>query len=86
MASLSLPNFASTGALPRRVAPTVSPSSMYQLLGLVAERGSGGVVDKVVISQESVGGLVRLLSPGAYISITDVSSILHSTLGRGSCV
>lgn len=75
MASLPLPNFASTSALPRRAAPTVTPSSMYQLLGLVAERGSGGVVDKVVITQQSVGDLVRLLSPGAYNSITDVSSI-----------
>lgn len=61
---------------PRGVPPPPTPSTVYQLLGLVAERGSGGVVDKVVISQESVGDLVQLLSPGAYGSITDVSSFL----------
>lgn len=48
------------------------PRRMYQLLGLVAERGSSGVVDKVIISDKSIGELVALLNPNAYQSITQV--------------
>jgi hypothetical protein len=49
-----------------------SPPRMYQLLELVAERGSGGVVDKVIIAQKSVGELINLLNAHAYQSITKV--------------
>jgi len=46
--------------------------ALYPLLGLVAERGSGGIVDKFIINQDSVGRLVETIAPGAYNSITRV--------------
>lgn len=45
---------------------------MYRLLELFSEQGSGGVVDKIIISQESVSQLVEQLYPGAYSSLTKV--------------
>jgi hypothetical protein len=45
---------------------------LFQLLGLVAERGSGGIVDKFIINQNSIGRLVETIAPGAYKSITRV--------------
>lgn len=45
---------------------------MYRLLELFSEQGSGGVVDKIIISQDSVSQLVEQLYPGAYSSLTKV--------------
>lgn len=45
---------------------------MYRLLELFTEQGSGGVVDKIIISQDSVSDLVNELFPGAYSSLTKV--------------
>lgn len=45
---------------------------MYRLLELFTEQGSGGVVDKIIISQDSVSELVEELCPGAYSSLTKV--------------
>lgn len=47
---------------------------MYRLLELFTEQGSGGVVDKIIISQNSVADLVNELFPGAYSSLTKVRS------------
>ncbi|KAI0292593.1 hypothetical protein B0F90DRAFT_1645427, partial [Multifurca ochricompacta] len=46
---------------------------MYRLLDLITEQGSGGLVDKIVIAQESLQGFINALSPGAYSSITKVN-------------
>ncbi|KAF8321130.1 hypothetical protein DL93DRAFT_2224184 [Clavulina sp. PMI_390] len=46
---------------------------MYRLLELFSEQGSGGVVDKVIISQESLSQLVNQISPGAYTSLTEIN-------------
>jgi hypothetical protein len=48
---------------------------MYRLLELFSEQGSGGVVDKIIISQESVSQLIEQLHPGAYLSLTKVCLI-----------
>ncbi|KAF8306077.1 hypothetical protein DL93DRAFT_2172249 [Clavulina sp. PMI_390] len=45
---------------------------MYRLLELFSEQGSGGVVDKIIISQESVSQLVEQFYPGAYSSLTKI--------------
>ena len=49
---------------------------MFRLLELFSEQGSGGVVDKIIISQESVSHLVELIKPGAYSSLTKVTKML----------
>ncbi|KAF8306080.1 hypothetical protein DL93DRAFT_246104 [Clavulina sp. PMI_390] len=57
----------------RRDSATVAePENIYQLLGLVAERSSSGIVDKFIISQDSVGRLIQSIAPGAYESITNI--------------
>ncbi|KAF8306094.1 hypothetical protein DL93DRAFT_2232719 [Clavulina sp. PMI_390] len=55
---------------------------MYRLLELFSEQGSGGVVDKIIISQDSVGRLVEQFYPGAYSSVTkiDFSALDQVTL------
>jgi len=57
--------------------PTEAPScpvrGMYRLLDLITEQGSSGLVDKIVISQESLQAFINALSPGAYSSITRVN-------------
>src|ERR1700733_9080856 len=65
---------------------------MYRLLELFSEQGSGGVVDKIIISQDSVSQLVEQLCPGAYSSLTEVwhhlGSCYSTTLlftGKPSC-
>ncbi|KDQ64238.1 hypothetical protein JAAARDRAFT_201615 [Jaapia argillacea MUCL 33604] len=45
---------------------------LYRILDLVSEAGSGGLVDKVIIAQESLGQFVNSLVPGAYTSLTKV--------------
>ncbi|KIM22920.1 hypothetical protein M408DRAFT_26541 [Serendipita vermifera MAFF 305830] len=41
---------------------------LYRLLDLVQERGTGGMVDKVIISQESIQKFVNTIRPGSYKS------------------
>ncbi|KAI0692274.1 hypothetical protein BC835DRAFT_1277959 [Cytidiella melzeri] len=45
---------------------------MYRILDLVSEHGSGGLVDKIIISQESLGLFINDVCPGAYHSMTHV--------------
>ncbi|KAL1691225.1 hypothetical protein GGG16DRAFT_113392 [Schizophyllum commune] len=49
-----------------------SITGMYRILDLISEQGSGGLVDKVVIAQESVARFVNDVSPGAYQSLTKI--------------
>ncbi|EKM59291.1 uncharacterized protein PHACADRAFT_113812 [Phanerochaete carnosa HHB-10118-sp] len=46
---------------------------MYRILDLVNEQGSGGLVDKVIISQDSFGRFANDISPGAYQSMTHIN-------------
>ncbi|KAF8270132.1 hypothetical protein EI94DRAFT_1572312 [Lactarius quietus] len=59
------------------VSPPEDPScpikGMYRLLDLIMEQGSGGLVDKIVIAQESLQAFINAISPGAYSSITKVN-------------
>ncbi|KAG8924162.1 hypothetical protein FRC02_010614 [Tulasnella sp. 418] len=45
---------------------------MYRLLYLYKEQGSGGLVDKVLIAQESLAGLMHKLAPQSYSSLTKI--------------
>ncbi|KAG8833320.1 hypothetical protein FRC17_010895 [Serendipita sp. 399] len=47
-------------------------SGMFRLLDLVTERGSGGLVDKILIAQESVSLFANLVHPGSYRSTIQV--------------
>ncbi|KAF7356372.1 VWFA domain-containing protein [Mycena venus] len=49
-----------------------SIKGMYRVLDLISESGSGGLVDKIIIAQESLKELINALSPGAYASVTKV--------------
>ncbi|CAL1701264.1 unnamed protein product [Somion occarium] len=49
-----------------------SIKGMYRILDLVSEQGSGGLVDKIIISQESLGHFINAILPGAYASMTKV--------------
>ncbi|KAA1477855.1 hypothetical protein DENSPDRAFT_933970 [Dentipellis sp. KUC8613] len=44
----------------------------YRILDLISDQGSGGLVAKIVISQESLRDFVEALHPGAYTSLTKV--------------
>ncbi|KAK0202722.1 hypothetical protein DFS33DRAFT_1436579 [Desarmillaria ectypa] len=46
---------------------------MYRLLDLISEPGSGGLVDKIIIAQDSLKLFANDKSPGAYISLTKVN-------------
>ncbi|KAI0035521.1 hypothetical protein K488DRAFT_68324 [Vararia minispora EC-137] len=50
----------------------VKIKGMYRILDLINEQGSGGLVEKIIIAQESVKDLMNTLSPGAYASLTRV--------------
>ncbi|KAH8977860.1 hypothetical protein EDB86DRAFT_3157188 [Lactarius hatsudake] len=45
---------------------------MYPLLDLITEQSSSGLVDKIVIAQQSLQEFINTLSPGAYTSVTEV--------------
>ncbi|KAJ7509859.1 hypothetical protein B0H11DRAFT_2270198 [Mycena galericulata] len=45
---------------------------MHRVLDLISESGSGGLVDKIIIAQDSLRELIDVLSPGAYASLTKV--------------
>ncbi|KAI0751603.1 hypothetical protein C8Q80DRAFT_1158351 [Daedaleopsis nitida] len=49
-----------------------SISGLFRVLDLIQERGSGGLVDKIIISQDALGRLINDLYPNAYTSITKV--------------
>ncbi|KAI6027003.1 hypothetical protein EDC04DRAFT_213271 [Pisolithus marmoratus] len=46
---------------------------LYRILDLVTEQGSGGLVDKIIISQNSLKQFINTISPGAYASMTKVN-------------
>ncbi|KAI0774120.1 hypothetical protein C8Q74DRAFT_810377 [Fomes fomentarius] len=50
----------------------VSIPGLYRVLDLIHEQGSGGLVDKIIIEQDSLGRLMNALRPHAYTSITKV--------------
>ncbi|KAI5122456.1 hypothetical protein M0805_008767 [Coniferiporia weirii] len=45
---------------------------MYRILDLISEQGSGGLVDKVIIAQNSSGRLINDLKPKAYKDLTKI--------------
>ncbi|KIM92371.1 hypothetical protein PILCRDRAFT_417 [Piloderma croceum F 1598] len=45
---------------------------MYRILDLISEQGSGGLVDKIIISQDSLRAFINTICPGAYASLTKV--------------
>ncbi|KAN0134764.1 hypothetical protein V8E53_007549 [Lactarius tabidus] len=53
--------------------PSCPVKGMYRLLDLIVEQGSSGLVDKIVVAQESFRAFINDLSPGAYFSITKVN-------------
>ncbi|KAL4249106.1 hypothetical protein ABKN59_005757 [Abortiporus biennis] len=48
---------------------------MYRILDLVSEQGSGGLVDKIVISQEHLGRFMNDVAPKSYTSMTKVDFV-----------
>ncbi|KAF9231332.1 hypothetical protein BU15DRAFT_68422 [Melanogaster broomeanus] len=50
-----------------------SIKGMYRILDLITERGGGGLVDKIIISQNSVEAFINTVCPGAYVSVTKVN-------------
>ncbi|KAF8491332.1 hypothetical protein F5888DRAFT_1057818 [Russula emetica] len=53
--------------------PSCPVKGMYRLLDLITEQGSSGLVDKIVIAQQSLQAFINAISPGAYSSITKVN-------------
>ncbi|CAK5283767.1 unnamed protein product [Mycena citricolor] len=53
---------------------------LHRVLDLISESGSGGLVDKIIIAQESLERLINELSPGAYSSLTKVDFKTLDTL------
>ncbi|KAJ7195854.1 hypothetical protein C8J57DRAFT_534894 [Mycena rebaudengoi] len=49
-----------------------SIKGMFRVLDLISEDGSGGLVDKIIIAQESLKEFINALSPGTYASIIKV--------------
>ncbi|KAJ7117660.1 hypothetical protein C8R44DRAFT_791229 [Mycena epipterygia] len=49
-----------------------SIKGMFRVLDLISESGSGGLVDKIIIAQDSLKELINALSPGAYASLIKV--------------
>ncbi|KAF8452913.1 hypothetical protein L210DRAFT_3617960 [Boletus edulis BED1] len=50
-----------------------SIKGMYRILDLISEQGSGGLVDKIIISQNSLEAFINSVCPGAYASMTKVN-------------
>ncbi|KAG8920752.1 hypothetical protein FRC02_000711 [Tulasnella sp. 418] len=46
---------------------------MYRLIYLYKEQSSGGLVDKTLIAQESLAGLMNRLAPRSYASLTKIN-------------
>ncbi|KAJ6620561.1 hypothetical protein B0H10DRAFT_2188402 [Mycena sp. CBHHK59/15] len=49
-----------------------SVKGMFRVLDLISESGSGGLVDKIIIAQESLKEFINALCPGAYASLIKV--------------
>ncbi|KAJ7142201.1 Paf1-domain-containing protein [Mycena filopes] len=49
-----------------------SVNGMFRVLDLISEIGSGGLVNKIIIAQDSLKAFINELSPGAYSSLTKV--------------
>ncbi|KAG1840861.1 hypothetical protein C8R48DRAFT_739797 [Suillus tomentosus] len=50
-----------------------SINGMYRVLDLINEEGSGGLVDKVIIAQDSLRAFINSVCPGTYVSMTKVN-------------
>ncbi|KIJ14073.1 hypothetical protein PAXINDRAFT_100399 [Paxillus involutus ATCC 200175] len=50
-----------------------SVGGMYRILDLINEQGTGGLVEKVIIDQNSLRDFVNAVCPGAYVSLTKVN-------------
>ncbi|KIJ13989.1 hypothetical protein PAXINDRAFT_100354 [Paxillus involutus ATCC 200175] len=50
-----------------------SIKGMYRILDLISEQGSGGLVDKIIISQNSLEAFITTVDPRAYASMTKVN-------------
>ncbi|KAF8548560.1 hypothetical protein OG21DRAFT_1422884 [Imleria badia] len=50
-----------------------SIKGMYRILDLISEQGSGGLVDKIIISQKSLEAFINGVCPNAYASMTKVN-------------
>ncbi|QRV98826.1 cytochrome P450 family protein [Ceratobasidium sp. AG-Ba] len=53
-------------------AGTVKMNHVFRLLDLVEERGSGGLVEKVIIDQVDLHRLLNTVLPGSYNSVTKI--------------
>ncbi|KAG1848072.1 hypothetical protein DFJ58DRAFT_746884 [Suillus subalutaceus] len=49
-----------------------SIEGMYRVLDLISEQGSGGLVDKIIIAQDSLRAFTNTICPGSYVSMTKV--------------
>ncbi|KAL4072312.1 hypothetical protein J3A83DRAFT_4188311 [Scleroderma citrinum] len=58
-----------------------SIKGFYRILDLIAEQGSGGLVDKVVISESPFQAFINGICPGAYSSVTRVNFKALDELG-----
>ncbi|KAG8795912.1 hypothetical protein FRC12_008167 [Ceratobasidium sp. 428] len=47
--------------------------NLFRLLDLVDERGSGGIVEKMVIDQTSLHHLLNTVQPGSYDSVSKIN-------------
>ncbi|TDL23181.1 hypothetical protein BD410DRAFT_839090 [Rickenella mellea] len=45
---------------------------MFRILDLISERGSGGLVDKIIIAQDQFSHFINELYPGSYRSLTKI--------------
>ncbi|KIJ12353.1 hypothetical protein PAXINDRAFT_14830 [Paxillus involutus ATCC 200175] len=50
----------------------LSIPGMYRVLDLISERGTSGLVDKIIIAQDPLKAFVNAICPGAYASLTKV--------------
>ncbi|OJA14302.1 hypothetical protein AZE42_01565 [Rhizopogon vesiculosus] len=50
-----------------------SINGMYRVLDLISEQGSGGLVDKIIIAQDSLRAFINTICTGAYVSMTKVN-------------
>ncbi|OAX36473.1 hypothetical protein K503DRAFT_802014, partial [Rhizopogon vinicolor AM-OR11-026] len=62
-------------SLPHNDAPDLvkSINGMHRVLDLISEQGSSGLVDKIIIAQDSLHAFVNSVCPGTYVSITKVN-------------
>ncbi|KAH9029428.1 hypothetical protein EDB85DRAFT_2290881 [Lactarius pseudohatsudake] len=51
--------------------PSLPVEGMYPLLDSITEQGSSGLVDKIIIAQQSLQEFINALSPGAYFSVVN---------------